>query len=44
MHLTNQVTPTQEQFIQFMKTYPADEPVVMINLLKFKAKSGTGDD
>ena len=41
MNLTNQVTPTREQFIDFMKNYPAGEPVVMVNILKFKAKSGT---
>ena len=44
MNLTNQVTPTREQFIDFMKNYPADEPVVMVNILKFKAKSDTGDE
>lgn len=44
MNLTNQVTPTRDQFINFMKNYPADEPVVMVNLLKFKEKSGTGDE
>ena len=44
MNLTNQVTPTREQFIDFMKNYPADEPVVMVNILKFKAKSGTGSE
>jgi len=27
-----------------MKTYPKDEPVVMINLLKFKEKSGKGEE
>ncbi|MEM7336608.1 MAG: DUF1330 domain-containing protein, partial [Chloroflexota bacterium] len=44
MNLTNQVVPTRAQFSQLMKEYPADEPVVMINLLKFKAKSDTGDE
>ena len=43
MNLTNQVTPTREQFINFMKTYPTDEPVVMVNILKFKANSGTAN-
>lgn len=38
MNLTDQVVPTREQFMQFMKEYPADEPVVMINILKFKGK------
>lgn len=44
MNLTDQVIPTREQFIDFMKNYPADEPVVMVNILKFKAKSDTGDE
>ena len=44
MNLTNQVTPTKEQFVKLMKEYPPDEPVVMINLLKFKEKSDTGDE
>lgn len=44
MNLTNQVTPTREQFIDFIKNYPADEPVVMVNILKCKAQSGTGDE
>ncbi|MGB1252042.1 MAG: DUF1330 domain-containing protein [Candidatus Promineifilaceae bacterium] len=44
MYLTNQITPTREQFIDFMKNYPADEPVVMVNILKFKAKSDTGNE
>ena len=30
--------------MDFMKNYPADEPVVMLNLLKFKEKSGKGDE
>ena len=38
MNLTNQITPTREQFMQFMKNYPADQPVVMVNILKFKGK------
>ena len=44
MLLNNQVVPTKEQFVTFMKTYPKDEPVVMINLLKFKEKSGKGEE
>lgn len=44
MNLTNQVTPNREQFIEFMKTYPPDQPVVMVNLLKFEATAGTGDE
>ncbi|MEM7112128.1 MAG: DUF1330 domain-containing protein [Chloroflexota bacterium] len=44
MNLTNQVTPTRDQFINFMKNYPPDEPVVMVNLLKFKEKSDTRDE
>ena len=37
MNLTNQIVPTREQFMKFMKEYPADEPVVMVNILKFRA-------
>ena len=44
MNLTNQVVPTREQFIQFMKEYPADEPVVMVNILKFRGTVEGGEE
>ena len=44
MNLTNQVVPTREQFLQFIKEYPADEPVVMVNILKFKGKVEGSDE
>ena len=36
MLLNNQILPTREQFIGMMKNYPADTPVVMINILRFR--------
>ncbi|MDG2448690.1 MAG: DUF1330 domain-containing protein [Saprospiraceae bacterium] len=44
MNLTDQVMATKEGFVDFIKNYPADTPVVMLNILKFKAKSGNGDE
>ena len=44
MNLTNQVTPKREELFAFMNDYPADTPVAMINILKFKEKSGNGDE
>ncbi len=43
MHLTNQILATKEGFMDFMKNYPSNTPVVMVNLLKFKAKTGNGE-
>lgn len=42
MHLYDQVNPTKEQFAILAKTYPRDEPVTMINLIKFKDKAWNG--
>ena len=44
MHLTNQVTPTKEEFEDFIKNYPSQTPLVMLNILKFKSQSGIGDE
>lgn len=44
MNLTNQVMATKEDFVDFIKNYPSQTPVVMVNILKFKAKSGNGDE
>ncbi|MEM8863016.1 MAG: DUF1330 domain-containing protein [Chloroflexota bacterium] len=44
MNLNDQVTPQREDFFAFMNDYPADTPVAMINILKFKEKSGKGDE
>jgi len=40
--LTNQIHPTPEQLAQ-LQTYPKNTPVVMVNILKFKAKTETGE-
>jgi len=42
MQLT-QVKPLQEQIAELM-TYPKDTPVVMVNILKFKAKTENGNE
>lgn len=39
MHLDNQVNPTKEQF-KALFSLPQDEPVVMLNLLKYKGEEG----
>ena len=44
MHLTNQVTAPKENFVDFIKNYPSGTPLVMLNILKFKAQSGKGDE
>lgn len=44
MNLTNQVTPSKEEFVDFIKSYPADKEIVMINILKFREKSGIGEE
>ena len=40
--LTNQIHPTPEQLAQ-LQTYPKNTPLVMVNILKFKAKTTTGE-
>lgn len=44
MLLNNQVIPKKEEFIDFIKNYPKDHPVTMVNILKFKDKSGKGEE
>ncbi|MEZ4883960.1 MAG: DUF1330 domain-containing protein [Chitinophagales bacterium] len=44
MNLTNQVVPSKEEFVDFIKNYPPNTPVTMVNILKFKEKSGNGDE
>ncbi len=44
MHLTNQIHPTKEQFRKLVASYPKDTPVTMINVLKFKGKTGNGNE
>ncbi|MGB1242531.1 MAG: DUF1330 domain-containing protein [Chitinophagales bacterium] len=44
MNLTNQVTPSKEEFVDFIKNYPSNTPITMVNILKFKEKSGNGDE
>ena len=44
MNLKDQVTPTKEEFVDFIKNYPSQTPLVMVNILKFKDKSGNGDE
>lgn len=36
MNLTNQVLAPKEQFVDFIKNYPSQTPLVMMNILKFK--------
>lgn len=40
--LTNQIQPTEAQIAQ-LKTYPKNIPVVMLNILKFKARAITNE-
>ncbi len=44
MELTNQIHPTPEQIQTIIKEYPAGQPVVMINLLRYKDKTGNGEE
>lgn len=44
MLLNNQIHPTPEQFQELVNNYPKDQPVVMINILRYKAKTGNGDE
>jgi len=40
--LTNQIHPTEAQIAQ-LKTYPKNTPLVMLNILKFKARTITDE-
>jgi len=44
MHLTNQIVADSAQFKKLMADYPKDEPVTMINILKFKKQTGRGEE
>lgn len=44
MNLTNQVMATKEAFVDFMKNYPSDTPLVMLNILKFKETATGGEE
>ena len=39
----NQIKPTPEQMAALMK-YPKNTPLVMVNIVKFKAKTGNGNE
>ncbi len=42
MELTNQIHPTPKQIKTLIKEYPKGQSVVMINILRYKAKTGNG--
>ena len=44
MQLTNQILANGETIKAFIKNYPADTPVVMVNILRFKDKTGNGEE
>ncbi|NRB50230.1 MAG: DUF1330 domain-containing protein [Saprospiraceae bacterium] len=44
MHLTNQVMATTEVFVDFIQNYPSGTPLVMLNILKFKARTDDGEE
>jgi len=40
--LTNQIHPTEIQIVQ-LKSYPKNTPIVMLNILRFKNKTASGE-
>lgn len=42
MRLTNQILAPKDQFVNFIKNYPSQTPLVMMNILKFKDKTEDG--
>jgi len=44
MQLNNQIHPTKEQFRNLVANYPADQPVIMINILKYREKARKGNE
>ena len=44
MNLTDQIVADGKQFMETLAAYPKDEPVTMINILKFREKSGRGEE
>lgn len=43
MELNNQIHPTKEQFRKLVANYPADQPVIMINILKYREMASKGN-
>ena len=43
MNLTNQIMAEKEDMVDFIKNYPSNTPVVMVNILKFKDQVAEGD-
>lgn len=44
MELTNQIHPTPAQIKGLLEEYPKDQSVVMINILRYKDKTGKGEE
>jgi len=44
MKLTNQIHPTPSQIKTLINEYPKGQPIVMINILRYKDKSGKGEE
>jgi uncharacterized protein (DUF1330 family) len=42
MNLSNQVMAEEKVFVDFIKSYPSNTPVVMLNILKFKERTDDG--
>jgi len=42
MNLTNQILAPKENFVDFIKNYPSQTPLVMVNILKFKDQTADG--
>jgi len=42
MNLTNQVLAPKENFVDFIKNYPSQTPLCMLNILKFKEQTEDG--
>ncbi|RMG88387.1 MAG: DUF1330 domain-containing protein [Bacteroidetes bacterium] len=43
MDLTNKISPTEAQMKELLN-YPADKPVVMVNIVRFKAQTDAGNE
>jgi len=44
MELTNQIHPTPAQIKTLINEYPKGQPIVMINILRYKGKTGNGEE
>ena len=42
MKLTNQVLPTKDNMVDFVKNYPSQTPLCMVNIVKYKDKLEDG--